>query len=81
MVQTPLKGGSNVPSTAAAADWLQFVSVVMLGVVSYFLKRSMGTIDDLEKRVATMETRVAILLDRDRRRRLEDYEREGDYSG
>lgn len=59
-----------------AGDWLQFASVVLLGVVSYFLKRSMVTIDDLEKRVAKMETSVAILIDRDRRKRLEDYEQE-----
>ena len=66
-----------MPTATTAADWLQFISVVLLGVVSYFLKRSMDTIDDLEKRVASMETQVAILLDRDRRKRLEDYEREG----
>jgi len=59
-----------------AGDWLQFASVVLLGLVSYFLKRSMVTIDDLEKRVAKMETSVAILIDRDRRKRLEDYEQE-----
>lgn len=56
--------------------WLQFASVILLGIVSYFLKRCMDTIDDLEKRLGTMERRVAVLLDRDRRRRLEDYEQE-----
>ena len=58
-----------------AGNWLQFVCVILLGVVSYFLKRCMVTMDGLEKRVSTMETKVAILLDRDRRKRLEDYER------
>jgi len=69
-----------VGTVGLAADWLQFASVVLLGIVSYFLKRSMVTIDDLEKRVATMETRIAVLLDRDRRRRLEDYQQEGDFN-
>ena len=63
-------------NVSLAGDWLQFASVVLLGLVSYFLKRSMVTIDDLEKRVAKMETSVAILIDRDRRKRLEDYEQE-----
>ena len=61
-----------------AGNWLQFVTVILLGVVSYFVKRSMVAMDDLEKRVGTMETKVAILLDRDRRKRLEDYERGAD---
>jgi len=69
-------GANNVGNVSLAGDWLQFASVVLLGVVSYFLKRCMATIDDLEKRLGAMETRVAILLDRDRRRRLEDYEQE-----
>jgi len=67
---------TNVGNLNVAGDWLQFASVVLLGLVSYFLKRSMVTIDDLEKRVAKMETSVAILIDRDRRKRLEDYEQE-----
>lgn len=91
MLETPHKGDSDVQTPAAtaataaavASDWLQLISIVLLGVVSYFLKRSMGTIDNLEKRVTTMETRVAVLLDRDRRRRLADYARgyEQDYEG
>lgn len=30
----------------------------------------------MEEKIQALETRVAILLDRDRRRRLEDYERD-----
>lgn len=57
--------------------WLQLVIVSLLGIVSYFLKRTMDTLDRVEERTSKMETKVAILLDRDRRKRLEDYEQEG----
>jgi hypothetical protein len=56
-----------------ALEWLQFASIVLLGVVSYFLKRSLSTQDKLEEKVQKLETRIAVILDRDRRKRLTDY--------
>lgn len=66
---------SSMPSdpVSLALGWLQFAGVVLLGVVAYFLKRSLIAQDALEQKVQTLETKIAVLLDRDRRRRLEDY--------
>lgn len=65
-----------VESGNSLLEWLQLAAVVLLGIVSYFLKRSLGKQDSMEEKIQALETRVAILLDRDRRRRLEDYERD-----
>ena len=59
-----------------AVEWLQFASIVLLGVVSYFLKRSLSTQDKLEGEVQELKTKIAVILDRDRRRRLADYAEE-----
>lgn len=45
-------------------------------VVGFLVKRAIRNIDALETSHADLKTKVAILLDRDRRRRLEDYQRE-----
>lgn len=48
----------------------------LLGVVSYFLKRTIVVLDSVEEKIQKMEIRVAVLLDRDRRKRIRDYEQE-----
>lgn len=60
-------------------DWvviLQFLGIVLLGIISYFLKHSLDDLDTLEDKVQALEVDVAVLLDRDRRNRLAEYERE-----
>lgn len=56
-----------------ALEWLRFASVVMVGIVAYFLKRSLGDQDDIKKELQELKTKVAVILDRDRRKRMEDY--------
>ena len=69
---------SNVVNTALG--WLQFAGIIFVGIVSYFLKQRFSDQDELEKTVNKLDKRIAILLDRDRRKRLTDYreEEEGD---
>ena len=64
---------SNVPPLSVG---LQFLSITLLGVVSYFLKRAINDLDHLTDKVGELQVKVAILLDRDRRQRVEDYNRE-----
>ena len=52
---------------------VQLVVVGILGVITYFLKRVIKQLDDVEETVKELEIKVAIILDRDRRRRLQDY--------
>jgi hypothetical protein len=66
--------GEFIPDPLGVAlEWLQFASIVLLGIVSYFLKRSLGTQDKLQDEVQELKTKIAVILDRDRRRRLSDY--------
>jgi hypothetical protein len=62
-----------LPGVNSALDWLQFGSIVLLGIVSYFLKRCLVTIDKLEAEVQALKIKIAIVVDRDRRQRLADY--------
>lgn len=55
---------------------VQLVVVGILGVITYFIKRIIKQLDDMEKTVKELEIKVAIILDRDRRRRLQDYDGE-----
>jgi heme/copper-type cytochrome/quinol oxidase subunit 2 len=55
---------------------VQLVIVGILGVISYFVKRIIKQLDDMEEDVQELKIKVAIILDRDRRRRLQDYEGE-----
>ncbi len=66
----------DVSPLAIASDWLQFASTVLLAIGGYFLKRSLGHVDALEIEVQTLKEKIAVLLDRDRQRRLADYEQE-----
>lgn len=50
----------------------------LLGVVSYFLKRTIDVLDSVETKIQKMEIRIAVLLDRDRRKRISDYDKESD---
>jgi hypothetical protein len=59
-------------------DWLQFGIFALFGAVIYFFKRSLSTLDAVEARLRTLEIDFARLLGRDRNRRLEDYNSEGD---
>ena len=64
---------------ASTLEWLEFASVVLLGIVSYFLKQRRGDQDKLQDQVQKLTTKIAVLLDRDRRKRIKDYdEEEGD---
>ena len=60
--------------------WIQFAGILLLGVVSYFLKQRLSDQDKLQDKVQNLTTKIAILLDRDRRKRLHDYDdkEEGD---
>lgn len=55
---------------------VQLVVVGILGVITYFLKRVINQLDKMEEEVSELKIKVAIILDRDRRRRLQDYEGE-----
>jgi hypothetical protein len=57
-------------------DWVVFTALTLLGIVSYFLKRAIDTVDKMEEKLHSLELRIAVILDRDRRRRLDDYENE-----
>lgn len=59
-----------------ARDYLYTVSVVLLGFCSYFLKRSVGALETLQNEFHKLDKKVAVIVDRDRRKRLEDYDRE-----
>lgn len=53
--------------------WVNFALVLVVSIVGYFLKRLVGAVDTVEKEVQELKTKVAILLDRDREQRLNDY--------
>jgi hypothetical protein len=52
-----------------------FITTAILGLVGYFLNRIMHELDEAQSEIQRLRERVAILLDRDRQRRLSDYER------
>lgn len=54
--------------------WVNFAIVVVVGAVGYFLRRLIRSLDNVEEKVHSLEIKVAILCDRDRMRRLEDYD-------
>lgn len=55
---------------------VNIVCTFVVGSVGFFVQRAIRANDELRQTVGRLETNVAILLDRDRRRRLEDYQRE-----
>jgi hypothetical protein len=57
----------------AFGQLVRLVVIAILGVISYFLKRVISSVDKLEDKVETLGTKVAVLIDRDRRKRLKDY--------
>lgn len=59
-------------------DFYQWLNLILLAAISFFLKRLVGRQDATEKELGEIKTEVAILLDRDRRKRIDDYERNGD---
>jgi len=52
------------------------ILAVAFAIASFFLKRLANSIDVLERELQDLKEKVAILIDRDRRKRLEDYEKE-----
>jgi len=55
---------------------VRFVIIGMLAIIGYFLRGVLRTVVTMEKQVNVLEQKVAIILDRDRRKRLSDYDRE-----
>lgn len=51
----------------------QWVGVTVLGILAYFLKKVLNNVEDLNTKVHELQTSVAVILDRDRRRRIKDY--------
>jgi len=62
--------------TISPLYWINLVLLILVSIASYFLKRSLNELDQMEKQVQELKTKVSILLDRDRRKRLQDYEEE-----
>lgn len=54
--------GANFDLVVAFAV-LQFVALVVLSVISHFLKRSLGDLDDLEEKVAEIQRDAALRTD------------------
>lgn len=48
----------------------------LLGMVVYFLKRSLDALDRVEAKVQQLEVKIQGILTKDRRKRLADYEEE-----
>lgn len=59
---------------SAPLDWLHFSVVTILGIVSYFLKRSLNAIDSLSEKMEIVKEKVAIIEDREDRRRTREQE-------
>ena len=55
--------------------WVNFALVLVVGTVGYFLRRVVNSLDKLEEEVQALEVKVAVLIDRDRMQRLDDYEK------
>lgn len=49
---------------------------VVISFVGFMLKRAFDNYDQLSKDVQSIKEKIAVILDRDRRRRLEDYQNE-----
>jgi hypothetical protein len=52
---------------------IQWVGLTLLAIVGYFLKKVLSKIEELSDTVGELKTSVAVILDRDRRRRIRDY--------
>lgn len=55
---------------------VNIVCTIVVSFASYLLQRAVRANDTLASDVQELKTKVAVLLDRDRRQRLEDYQRE-----
>lgn len=67
--------------------WINFALVIVVSAGGWFIKRVVSSLDDsakmgaaelgeLRKEMEDLRVKVAILLDRDRNRRLTDYQQE-----
>jgi hypothetical protein len=55
---------------------MRFLIVGLLGIAAYFVRGILHTVSALEESVYDLKTKVAVILDRDRRKRIGDYENE-----
>lgn len=53
--------------------WFNFALVLLVGLVSWLLRRLIRTLDNLQTEVAKLQQQVAYILGSDRRKRLRDY--------
>jgi hypothetical protein len=52
----------------------RYIIIGLLGIIGYFIRDIINKLGDFEDHVQELSTKVAILLDRDRRKRLQDYD-------
>ena len=57
--------------------WVNFALVLIVGLVAWFLKRLIYSLDEMMKKVHQLEIDVAIMISKDRHRRLHDYFSQG----
>lgn len=60
--------------------WINSALVLVVSIVAFFLKRVISSIDKMETKVQELDKTVGILLDRDRRTRIRDYQATGDFT-
>lgn len=60
----------------SSSSILRYIILGLLGVVGFFLRGVLSNLGKLQTEVQELKTKIAIVLDRDRRKRLGDYENE-----
>lgn len=53
--------------------YYNFALLILVALVAYLLRRLLRDFDELRKKTDKLECDVCILIDRDRRKRLQDY--------
>lgn len=69
-----------VETDGSITEWLRLAVIALLGIVTYFVKRTFDKQDHMEKELQELKTLLAVLLSRDRKQRLEDYRRKTDFN-
>ncbi len=59
--------------------WINVALVIVISVIGFFLKRLIDSVDKLETKVYSLDKSVGIILDRDRRQRIQDYAAENNF--
>jgi hypothetical protein len=62
-----------VPSPLEPLYWFNIAVILLVGLVTWLLKRLIRTLDALRARIHNLEIEMAYLTRKDRLRRLEDY--------